>query len=595
MKISSSCKMFAIVALLAAGVGLSTTSVSARAPQAQSATSKQYTVKASIVGANNKTVLLVAKTGRVLASKKITSNTSTAVTLTTPSKPKITTLAGATLQLVSSTSGDYFGPILLGWYGSSRTSASKVYTKFSSSAPTTIDLKTITIVNNGPSSTKQGYGYTAKNTASTTIDTASASATKAASGKPKGVGNYGKAKTTSASSLFVTGNRSPMFCPPTCPGPPAEGGGGGAKVDVDDLDGGDADDDGIPNAFDVNDDGDAKVDSADSDTPEPNVTGSSTDAATCEAAASFHIFTNYKATAPNFADTLNFYGTGSHAATDASIFTQVAASMSMVFSPITQVCSETVTKMEIKGVGVSYAPTDYAEVTAGGTGDIQWQIGAGTINNVAATGFTAQTFTTRASLPSGQDTFIQRVTTTSGKVYEFTATAGFVFVTHPMLQGYCVKTTTDTTSCVSGSDFTQINYAASSIPTISVGSTQTLLLRMYRPQRFAIDGEAPGFYNLGGFKYTPDMPNPPGGRTDGNNFGKCDGATYPDGEMTTDTLANSSDSAVTSTLQVSWNLKACFDDKDGKSWSTGTVTIDIQVESPGPGGNSAQKLFLTLT
>jgi len=579
--------MFAIVALLAAGVGLSNTSVSALAPQVQSATLKRYTVTASIVGANNKTVLLVAKTGRVLASKKITSNTATAVTLTTPASPnKITTLAGATLQLVSSTSGDYFGPILLGWYGSSRTTASKVYTKFSSSAPTTIDLKTITIKS---VSTKQGYGYTAKNTASTTVNTASASATKATNGKPNGVGNYGKARTASASALFLTGNRSPMAPPQPPPG------GGGAKVDVDTLDGGDFDDDGIPNAFDVNDDGDAKVDSADSVTPEPNVTGSSPDAATCEAAASFHIFTNYKATASNFADTLNFYGTGSHAATDASIFTQVAASMSMVFSPITQVCGETVTKMEIKGVGVSYAPTTYAEVTAGGTGDIQWQIGAGTINGVAATGFTAQTFTTRASLPSGQDTFIQRVTTEpSGKVYEFTATAGFVFVTHPMLQGYCVKTTTDTTSCVSGSDFTQINYAASSIPRISVGSTQTLLLRMYRPQRFAIDGEASGFYNLGGFRYTPDMPNPPSDGVSGGNFGKCDVATYTDGEMTTDTLANSSDSTATSTLQVSWDLEACFTARS-KSWSTGTVTIDIQVEPSGPGGNSAQKLFLTLT
>jgi len=576
--------MFAIVALLAAGVGLSTTSVSARAPQVQSATLKRYTVTASIVGANNKTVLLVAKTGRVLASKKITSNTATAVTLTTPASPnKITTLAGATLQLVSSTTGDYFGPILLGWYGSSRTTATKVYTKFSSSAPTTIDLKTITIKS---VSSKQGYGYTAKNTASTTVNTASASATKAASGKPKGVGNYGKAKTASASALFLTGNRSPMACPPTCPDP-------------DTLDGGDADDDGIPNAFDVNDDGDSKVDSADSITPTftPSGLGSSTDAATCEAAASFHIFTNYKATENNFADTLNFYGTGSHAATDASIFTQVGKSMSMVFSPITKVCGETVTKMEIKGVGVSYAPTAYAEVTAGDTGDIQWRIGEGKLNqeSAVAAGFSAQTFTTRASLPSGQDTFMQRVTTTSGKVYEFTATAGFVFVTHPMLQGYCVKTTTDTTSCVSGSDFTTIDYDASSIPRISVASTETLLLRMYRPQRFAIDGEPSGLYNLGGFKYTPDMPNPPGDRTDGNNFGKCDIATYTDREMTTDILANSSDSAVTSTLQTSWNLKACFDDKSGKSWSTGTVTIDIQVESPGPGGNSAQKLFLTLT
>ena len=584
MKISSSCKMFAIVALLAAGVGLSTTSVSARAPQVQSAASKQYTVKAKIAGAKNKTVLLVAKTGRVLASKKITSNAATAVTLTTPSKPKIATLAGATLQLVSSTTGDYFGPILLGWYGSSRTQASKVYTKFSSSATTTVDLKTITI-KNVSASNKQGFGYTA--ISSSQVDKTAASTTKATKGVPKGVGNYGKAKTASASALFVTGNRSPMACPPTCPSP--------AAVDVDDLDGGDADDDGIPNAFDVNDDGDSKVDSADSNTPEPNVSGSSTDAASCEAAASFHIFTNYKATDPSFADTLNFYGTGSHAATDASIFTQVAASMSMVFSPITQVCGETVTKMEIKGVGVSYAPTAYAEVTAGDTGDIQWQIGQGTINNVATTGFTAQTFTSQASLPSGLDTFMQQVTTTSGNVYEFTATAGFVFVTHPMLQSYCVKITTDTSlSCVSSFQFTTIDYAVSPIPTISIASTETLVLRMYRPQRFAIDGEASGFYNLGGFRYTPDMPNPPSDGAMGGNFGKCDGATYTDGEMTTDTLAASSDSTATSTLQASWDLQACFTARS-KSWSTGTVTIDIQVEPSGPGGNSAQKLFLTLT
>lgn len=576
--------MFAIVALLAAGVGLSTTSVSARAPQVQSAASKQYTVKAKIAGAKNKTVLLVAKTGRVLASKKITSNAATAVTLTTPSKPKIATLAGATLQLVSSTTGDYFGPILLGWYGSSRTQASKVYTKFSSSATTTVDLKTITI-KNVSASNKQGFGYTA--ISSSQVDKTAASTTKATKGVPKGVGNYGKAKTASASALFVTGNRSPMACPPTCPSP--------AAVDVDDLDGGDADDDGIPNAFDVNDDGDSKVDSADSNTPEPNVSGSSTDAASCEAAASFHIFTNYKATDPSFADTLNFYGTGSHAATDASIFTQVAASMSMVFSPITQVCGETVTKMEIKGVGVSYAPTAYAEVTAGDTGDIQWQIGQGTINNVATTGFTAQTFTSQASLPSGLDTFIQQVTTTSGNVYEFTATAGFVFVTHPMLQSYCVKITTDTSlSCVSSFQFTTIDYAVSPIPTISIASTETLVLRMYRPQRFAIDGEASGFYNLGGFRYTPDMPNPPSDGAMGGNFGKCDGATYTDGEMTTDTLAASSDPTATSTLQASWDLQACFTARS-KSWSTGTVTIDIQVEPSGPGGNSAQKLFLTLT
>ena len=579
MKISSSCKMFAIVALLAAGVGLSTTSVSARAPQAQIMATKQYTVKASIAGANNKTVLLVAKTGRVLASKKITSDTATAVELKTPSKPKISTLAGATLQLVSSTSGDYFGPILLGWYGSSRTSATKVYTKFSSTATTTIVLGTIKI-KNVSASKKQGYGYTT--IASSQVDKTSASTTKASMGVPVGVGTYGKKNTNSKSVLFLTGGSSPMACPPTCP----------EAVDVNALDGGDADDDGIPNTFDVNDDGDSKVDSADLNTPTftPNGLGSSTDPATCEAAASFHIFTNYKATAPNFADTLNFYGTGTRYASDDNIVEQVQSSLSMVFSPITEVCGEEVEKMEIKGVGVSYAPTTYAEVTAGGTGDIQWQIGAGKINDVRDTDFSIPTFT-KASLPSGQDTFMQRVTTTSGKLYEFTATAGFVFVTHPMLYGYCLKTTGD--DCVDlPDDGNRIDYTSSSIPPIAVAEDETLVLWLYRPQRLAIDGEPAGLYNLGGFRYTPDMPNPPG--TSGNRFGKCDAEEYFDTESPTDVLATSGDSTNAKTLKIEWDLMSCFAAKS-ESWGQGTVTIDIQVESPGPGGNSAQKLFLTLT
>jgi hypothetical protein len=574
MKISNSCKIVAIVALLAAGVGLSTTSVSARAPQVTSCTGKVYTVKATVSGGKNKTIILLAKTGRALSTKKLAvTNDPQLVTLKTPSRTtdkKVCDLAGATLQVVSSTSGDYFGPILLGWYGSSRTSATKVYTKFSSSAPTTIDLKTITIKS---VSSKQGYGYTAKNTASTTVNTASASATKATNGKPRGVGNYGKAKTTSASSLFLSGKSSPM----------------NTTTILDALDGGDADDDGLPNIFDVNDDGDTTPDSGDETTPVPITSGNSTDPTTCEAAASFHIFTNYKAVAPNFADTLNYYGTGTRSASDANIVEQVQSSLSMVFSPITKVCNETVTKMEIKGIGVSYAPASYVEVESGATGDIQWQIGAGIINNARDTDFSIPTFT-KATLPSGQDTFMQRVTTTSGKTYEFTSTAGFIFVTHPMLYGYCLKTTGEDCVALPDAD-SRIDYTSSSIPPIAVAEDETLVLWLYRPQRLAIDGEPAGLYNLNGFRYTPDMPNPPG--TSGNRFGKCDAEEHFDTESPTDVLAASGDSTNAKTLKIEWDLMSCFAAKS-ESWGQGTVTIDIQVESPGPGGNSAQKLFLTL-
>ena len=68
--------------------------------------------------------------------------------------------------------------------------------------------------------------------------------------------------------------------------------GTGATVANDDLLGGDKDDDGIPNAFDVNDDGDATVDSADSSTPAPQVGVEDSACAKVE----FKIFTNINST-----------------------------------------------------------------------------------------------------------------------------------------------------------------------------------------------------------------------------------------------------------------------------------------------------------
>ena len=571
MKISSSCKMFAIVALLAAGVGLSTTAVSARAPQVQSAASKPYTVKAKIAGAKNKTVLLVAKTGRVLASKKITSDTAFVVTLTTPLKPKITTLAGATLQLVSSTTGDYFGPILLGWYGSSRTSASKVYTKFSSSAPTTIDLKTITIKS---VSKKQGYGYTA--ISSSQVDKTTASTTKATKGVPKGVGNYGKATTASASALFVTGNRSPM-APPQPPQPPP--GGGGAKVNVDDLDGGDDDDDGIPNAFDVNDDGDAVLDQADANNPAPNA------GANCQAGASFNIFTNFKNTATNLAGNLNAYGSGDSLANESKIANALTNTMSIVMQPIATVCGSSVVKSEFKGVGtLPYAPADYVDITgkSGGTGDYQWTVGNGQISGNAITGLAAYTFKSPNEI-SGQDVLMQRVTTADGNVYEFAGTMGFVFVTHPLPLRYSID------NGASWSNFTFSGGSATygTSQKIALANNTKLTVEFAVPQRLAFDGEGGSYWDLGNMTYSPDAPNAFGG---GGGPGKCDS------QAATDATADSAVAASARVFQLGFTLGTCFSEKS-KSWGTTGQElqggVDIQVVPAGGGGNSAQKLGIS--
>jgi hypothetical protein len=354
-------------------------------------------------------------------------------------------------------------------------------------------------------------------------------------------------------------------------------------VQPDKLLGGDLDKDGIPNAFDVNDDGDSKTDSADSDAPTPTVTD---DTSTTCAAVDFKIFTNFKATQPGFAGTINAYGAGPFAATLTSVPEAVTNTMSMVFSSIPAVCGSQVTKTELKGVDVAYAPSDYVDLgSVCNSGDYQWTIGNGKLcGNRALTSGHAFSAT---DLPSGQDTFAMRLTTADGKTHEFTSSPGFVFVTNPMVIRYstgAASGTIDYSKNTPGPDGPRVDS-----PSIPLTQSQTLEAELYRPQRLAFDGEAGfadnAFYDLGGFKYTPDLPN---------GSGKCDALSTTDTAMPTDTA---SDQATKPTITLSWAIGSkCYGVPPRNTpWTTGELQggVDIQVEPSGVGGNSAQKLFIT--
>jgi hypothetical protein len=334
----------------------------------------------------------------------------------------------------------------------------------------------------------------------------------------------------------------------------------------------------------VNDDGDAVLDSADATTPAPKV---SVDDGTKDCSAvDFRIFTNYKATQGGFAGTINAYGPGAFKATKENIASTITKSMSMVFSPITSVCGSNVVTTELKGNGVAYAPSEYVPLGKKcGTGDFQWLIGQGRICGSGGDGYDfGSKFTFDATnLPTGQDTFTMRVTTADAKSYEFTSSVGFVFVTHPMFVEY----STD------GTNFTKVDYNNSTTgpegaritePTISVGQAQTLYLKVLRPQRLAMDGEAGEFYDLAGFKYTPDIPNVSG-------VGKCDQLTVIDKDMASDTVL---DAGKPTTVLLTWAIgEKCFTPKN-VAWAPGASDFDVQVEPSGPGGNSAQKIRITL-
>jgi hypothetical protein len=61
--------------------------------------------------------------------------------------------------------------------------------------------------------------------------------------------------------------------------------------------------------------------------------------------------------------------------------------------------------------------------------------------------------------------------------------------------------------------------------------------------------------------------------------------------MASDTVINPTAKPV---IELQWNIGQCFQSRN-TAWQTGNLTVDIQVEPVGPGGNSAQKLFLTLS
>ena len=574
---------------------------------------KTYTVTATVKGGKNLTVLLISGSGRLLASKKVT-GTNQKISLKSPATASI---GGTSLQLVNSagaSKGAYFGPVTIGHKGTKSTSASRVYTRLKQSISTSVKLGTLTVKKVGAG--KQGYAVASATSSS--ADTSVGAQVSASKGRPTGVGTFGKTSGVAVKSYGVSATAVGDPCQPantaTCgpegkeigppngnpvnpptPGQPNAGQPNagqpttqqGSVVNKDETLGGDADDDGIPNAFDVNDDGDAVLDSADTSTPAPKAAAD--DGTTTCSAVDFKIFTNYKATQGGYAGTINAYGTGAFKADKVNIASTITKTMSMVFSPITQVCGSPVTRSFLKGIDVTYAPTDYVELTKTcNTGDYQWLIGAGKMCGTDASGYNfGSAYTFGDTLPTGQDTFSMKVETADGKKYEFTSSPGFVFVTHPMFIAYSND----------GTNYTNIDYTKTTTgpegaritePTISVAQAQTLYLKVYRPQRLAMDGEAGDFYDLGGFKFTPDIPNGT------PSVGKCDALTSTDTVMTSDTPIDTANPPV---MILQWAIGAkCYGvPPKNVPWAPAPSDFDIQVEPSGPGGNSAQKIRITLS
>lgn len=545
-------------------------------------TSAQLTVKATITGAAGDinvggtkiigyTLLGMSKTGRVVFFKKITTattmlnQTSSPIALVSGKIP-----AGIGFHLIDK-DGDYFGPVILSWASANRAASTKVSSKLKALTPAqaTLNLGAITVKTK---SKGQGYAYTAAKYA-----TAATSSVSAVAGVPNGIGTYGKATSLRTAERAVT-----------------------AAADF--LDGADADLDGIINAFDVSDDGDTIPDYADtSGMLTPPSTG-----VLCESAASFTLFSNFKATQPDFTGTVNAYAEGTvHESSPSTTADALTATLSFAIQRITAVCGSTVTKTEFRGVGVPYAPSSYVTLPTSGS-DVQWTVGNGKMNTTSVTGLSAYPFRCSPTCEiSGQDTFMQRVTTANGKQYEFVTSPTFVFISHPMIVAVATTTNTTATACTSAV-YSSNTYAGtdpkygsqSNRVSIDLSANETLCIKIFRPQRLAIEGEAVtpvAYYDIGNLKYYPDIPNAMDGDS-GAAPGRCDGAMVSD--SASDTIgAPTGTLAGNPTFTIAWktaNIKSCFTAKSA-TWTAGTFAIDIQAIAPvANSGNAAQKIYLTI-
>lgn len=511
------------------------------------------TVSGTLKSGKGYTIIVVQSNGKA-KKLKVTSTKGTF---------KVTgvTLSGASINLISST-GQYWGPVVLAGSGT------KVYETIKGSG--TLALGTVT----------RKTGYAVAVAPKTRYQTGAAYSVKAAKGKPVGASKLGRVKVGNGTSTLAGYN-----------GP-----------------GKDADLDGIPGAFDIDDNGNLILDNVDRtgrvgkrlalvrafgptlratcptpDQPQPAGCTPPTPApsgggGTPSAATEFKLFSNFKLTG---ATSIN-----ANIAAITDLNPLIAAAVPTTVTLATQVIGGATATLDCLGnvycashtVGSATYPLvnfaaatftgTYLDLATGPTGDAQISPGAAP-----------------ADIGAG-DAFIEIIGASS-----YPGTLNFVFNTAPALVSYNV-----------GSGVQTVTYDASGVATsgmsqaapisLAAGAT-SLTVTFWRPQREALSTETGSWTDIGGLNYRADTPNSPAGSTKHSCTGAYSAATS-NGTAVTATSDGVLDPALDAQANVantvSWtiDLATCFD------WSlmaSGTAfDLDIQAVSV-YGDNAARKLF----
>jgi hypothetical protein len=360
----------------------------------------------------------------------------------------------------------------------------------------------------------------------------------------------------------------------------------------------DVDRDGVPAAFDVDDDGDLLLDNVEAaqrtarqvplDPPDPSLPVGPPSPGAPSAPTGFALFSNLKL---DIGLSLN---ANAGAVTNAQIDDALARWATLaIMVPAGDA-------VELDCLGLAYCSAGGTGTTlAGGRpfpGDFDADAdGFGTITRGATGDFQLHPGATSAEIGSG-DSYMERIAT-GGVETALAGTLNYVFSTTPAL-------TTFTTGAGSGA----ITYPV--VPgglgtdqnPIPVASGSPVNLAFWRPQRKAIEGsgEGSGFVDIGHLTYSADIPNGPAapGRPGGGPGpgGNCRGeyaSTDADATVSSDGVVDNADdraAAAANTLSFTVDVDACLA-ANSVTWPVGDkLGIDIQARAA-QGDNAAQKLW----
>ena len=139
-----------VLAAIALSVGLMSVATHSAQAEVRASALKVYKLNLNVKNGKNKTLLLVSKSGRTLDTVKVTRSPQQ-IQFMTDGKNKVSSIAGATIQIVATNGGDYYGPVVLGWKknpgGKPISRATTVYTKLRASTALTLNLGSITVTN----------------------------------------------------------------------------------------------------------------------------------------------------------------------------------------------------------------------------------------------------------------------------------------------------------------------------------------------------------------------------------------------------------------------------------------------------------------